>query len=77
MLALSVDNARLRFASALTVSTREPVPVPPALAAPKVMVLVPTDAGVPEITPVLALMLKPEGRPLALNELGLFVAVIW
>jgi hypothetical protein len=41
------------------------VPVPPALTAPKVTVLVPALKGVPEISPVLVLRDNPEGSPVA------------
>jgi len=50
---------------------------PPEFAAPTVTLLVPAVVGVPEITPVVGLTLNPAGNPLALKEVGLFVAVIW
>ena len=42
------------------------LPVPPALVAPRVTVLVPDADGVPEIRPVLVLMESPVGSPDAL-----------
>jgi hypothetical protein len=38
--------------------------------------VVPAAVGVPEITPVLVLMLRPAGSGLALKLVGLLVAVI-
>ena len=76
MLVLSVNNAKLRLARVLTVNTSEAFPVPPVLVARRVTVLVPTFVGVPEMTPLVS-TLRPAGSPLALKEVGLFVAVIW
>ncbi len=41
------------------------LPVPPALLAEMVTLLVPVTVGVPLITPVLVLMLSPVGNPVA------------
>ena len=59
----------------LNVTTRLPVPV--ALVADTVTLLVATVVGVPEITPVLVFTLSPAGRPVALKLVGLLLAVIW
>ena len=53
--------------AALRVITRVAVPVPVALVAERVTLKVPAATlGVPEITPVLVLMERPPGRPVAL-----------
>ena len=49
-----------------TVSVSALVPVPPALVALSVMLLVPTAVGVPVIAPVAVLMANPAGSPVAL-----------
>jgi len=41
-----------------------------------VTLVVPVDVGVPEITPVLVLILRPAGSGLALKLVGLLVAII-
>ena len=41
-----------------------------------VTLVVPAAVGVPEITPVLALTLRPAGSGLAVKLVGLFAAVI-
>ena len=48
-----------------TVITNVALPVPPALLALMVTLLVPVTVGVPLTRPVLALKLSPAGRPLA------------
>lgn len=54
------------------------LPVPDALVALITAVTVdePVAEGVPEITPVVVLMLRPAGRPVALKLIGVFVATI-
>ena len=42
------------------------VPIPPALVALMVTLYVPAAVGVPEISPVLVLTLRPGGKPAAL-----------
>ncbi len=59
------------------VSVRLAVPVPMALVAPMVTVLVPLAVGVPVMAPVLVLIDNPPGRPVALKLVGLLLAVIW
>ena len=49
----------------LTVRTSVLVSVPPELEAVMVTLLVPAVVGVPEMTPVEVLFVKPAGRPLA------------
>jgi hypothetical protein len=51
-------------AAIVIVKVAEPVPVP--FVALIVTLLVPAAEGVPEITPVLVLTLRPAGRPVAL-----------
>jgi len=41
-----------------------------------VTLVVPVDVGVPEITPVLVLILRPAGSGLALKLVGLLVAIM-
>jgi hypothetical protein len=53
------------------------VPVPEAFVALREAVELPVVVGVPEIKPVLVLMLNPAGSPLAEKLEGEFVAVIW
>ena len=52
-------------------------PVPPVLVALMVAVESPSTVGVPEIRPVVALTLKPAGKPDEPNEAGLLLAAIW
>jgi hypothetical protein len=49
-----------------TVTIRLFVPDPPAFVALKVTVEVATAVGVPEITPLVALTVRPAGNPVAL-----------
>ena len=64
--------------AAVMVMTRAWVPVPPALAAVIVAakVPVPVTDGVPEITPLVVLTVRPKGKPVALKLVGELVAVI-
>src|SRR5438552_1915982 len=61
----------------LIVSASDWVPVPPALVALRVTVEVPAVVGVPAMSPVVALIVRPAGSPLAPKLVGLLVAVIW
>ena len=63
--------------AALTVRVKVALPVPPALVALMVTLLVPATDGVPVMAPVPVLMLKPAGKPVAPYEVGLPEAVIW
>ena len=58
------------------VSTKVAVPVPPALLALMVTLVVPTEVGVPDMRPLAALTLKPAGRPTALKLVGPLLAVM-
>ena len=61
----------------LMVNTLDALPVPPALLAFTVTVLVVAIVGIPETTPVLVLRLKPGGNvPLTVKFVGLLLAVI-
>ncbi len=54
------------------------LPVPKGLMAESVIVLVPAVVGLPEITPVTELRLKPAGRAVAVNLVGALLAVmVW
>ena len=63
--------------AALRVITRVAVPAPAALVAERVTLKVPAATlGVPEIAPVVVLMERPPGRPVALKEVGKLPAAI-
>jgi len=62
--------------TAMTVSVSVFVPVPALFVALRVMVERPPLLGVPEISPVVVLTVRPEGRPVAPKLVGLFAAVI-
>ena len=64
-------------AGGLIVKDNVLLPVPPALVALKVTLEVPAAVGVPEMSPVTVLIVKPLGSPVALKLVGLLVAVIW
>ena len=51
-------------------------PAPAVLAAETDTVNVPDTVGVPDITPVDVFTVRPVGRPVALNEVGVLLAVI-
>ena len=59
-----------------TVNNSVRLPIPPALLALIVMLLLPTVVGVPEMTPVSGLMLKPAGRSVAAKLVGALSAVM-
>jgi hypothetical protein len=74
-----VGSIELIVGLALIVITRVAVAVlhgPAPLLAVMVALVVPAVVGVPEITPVLILILRPAGSGLALKLVGLLVAVI-
>ena len=60
----------------MIVKTSVAVPVPPLLVALRPTLNVPAAAGVPEIAPVAVSTVSPDGSPVALKLVGLFVAVI-
>jgi hypothetical protein len=63
--------------AALRVMMRVVVPVPAPLVAERETLKVPAATlGVPETTPVLELMERPLGRPVALKEVGELSAII-
>jgi hypothetical protein len=72
--ALEITGADGRLA--LMVMLNIFVPVPPALIALSVTLVVAAVLGVPEIRPVVVLTVSPAGNPVALKEVGLFEAVI-
>jgi hypothetical protein len=77
--AAQVGLSELIVGLALIVITRVAVAVlqePAPLLAVMVTLVVPAAVGVPEITPVLVLMVSPAGSPVALKLVGLLVAVI-
>jgi hypothetical protein len=57
-------------------SVKVEVPVPAELIARSVTVVWPAVVGVPEMSPVLVFTVNPEGNPVTLYEVGLFVAEI-
>jgi hypothetical protein len=63
--------------AALRVRTRVAAPVPVALAAERETIKVPAATlGVPEMRPLVVLMERPPGRPVALKEVGELFALI-
>ena len=62
--------------SGLTVNVRVWLPVPSVLIAERVMMLVPILVGMPEISPVSGLRLKPTGKSVATKLVGALSAVI-
>ena len=63
--------------AALRVITSVAVPVPVALVAERVTLKVPAATlGVPEMRPLLVLMERPIGRPVALKDVGELSALI-
>lgn len=60
----------------LMVKTRGAVPVPTAFVALKVTVKTPVAIGVPEITPVVASIDRPRGRPVAPKLVGTLLAAV-
>ena len=63
--------------AALRVITSVAVPVPVALIAERETLKVPAATlGVPEMRPLLVLMERPPGRPVALKEVGELSALI-
>jgi hypothetical protein len=59
------------------VSVSAAIPVPALLVAPRVTVEVPVAVGVPEMSPVEVLTLRPPGSPVAEKLIGELEAVIW
>jgi hypothetical protein len=60
-----------------TVRVSDWFPVPPALLAESVTVLVPAAVGVPEMRPLPVLTTNPAGKPVALKLVGTLFAAIW
>ena len=60
----------------ITFNIRVAVPLPLALVAVKVTSLCPKAVGVPEIIPVAASKLRPAGKPVALYEDGVALALM-
>ena len=70
-------KVEVMMGGALRVITRVVVPVPVELVAERVTLKVPAATlGVPEIKPVVVLMERPPGRPVALKEVGELSALI-
>ena len=70
-------RVEVMMGGALRVITRVAVPVPVALVAVTVTLKVPAATlGVPEMRPLLVLMERPIGRPVALKEVGELLALI-
>ena len=70
-------KVEVMMGGALRVMTRVAVPVPVELVAERVTLKVPAATlGVPETTPVVVLMERPPGRPVALKEAGELSAAI-
>ena len=76
---MQVGLSELIVGTATIVITRVAVAVlqePAPLLAVMVTLVVPAVVGVPEITPVLVLTVRPAGNGLAVKLVGLLVAVI-
>ena len=68
----------VKIGAGLTANVSVWLAVPKALMAESVIVLIPGVVGLPEITPVSELRLKPTGRPVAVNWVGALLAVmVW
>ena len=80
-LAMTAESPCARLVSlplrAATLMVNVAEPVPPALIALMVELVVPVAVVVPEIKPELVFTLRPAGNPLALKLIGLLLAVIW
>jgi hypothetical protein len=63
--------------TAVTVSVSVVFPVPALFVALSVIVETPPLFGVPEISPVVVLTVRPAGRPVAPKLVGELLAVIW
>ena len=74
---MAVPALEMTGAGGLIVNVNVFVPVPPALVALKLTLEVPAVVGVPEIKPVVVLIDKPAGSPVALKLVGEFDAAIW
>jgi hypothetical protein len=64
--ALEITGAVTTTGAAATVIVRVFVPEPPAFVALRLTVEVAAAVGVPEITPLVALTVRPAGNPVAL-----------
>ena len=64
-------------AAGLIVSDKLVLPVPPAFVALMVTLGLPAAVGVPEMTPVEVLTVRPAGKFVAPKLVGEFDAVIW
>ena len=73
----TLPPANVGLATDWIVSANVALPVPPALVALIETFELPLAVGVPEINPVVVLIDKPAGSPVALKLVGLLVAVIW
>ena len=70
-------RVEVMMGAALRVITRVAVPVPVELAAERVTLKVlAATLGVPEMRPLVVLMERPPGRPVALKEVGELSALI-
>jgi hypothetical protein len=74
---LAVVPPVITGAALIIVNTRAAVPVPVLLLALRLTFDVPAAVGVPEITPVVALTVRPAGKPDAPKLVGELEAVIW
>ena len=73
---LAVPALVITGAGGLIVRVKTLLPLPPALVALRLMFEEPAVVGVPEIKPLVVLIERPAGKPVALKLVGLFVAVI-
>ena len=77
LVAVAVEALVITGGDGLIVRVNVALPVPPLLVALMVTEKVPEFVGTPEITPLLGSRDRPSGSPLAPNEVGLLLALIW
>jgi len=74
--AVAVPALEMTGVAGLTVNVKVVEPVPVAFVAEIVTELIPTEVGEPLITPVAVSTLNPAGKPIALKEVGVPMAVM-
>ncbi len=75
-MAVEVEALLMTGNGAFTVIVNVAVPEPVAFVAVNVTGKLPVTVGVPEIAPVVALMVNPVGRPVCVKLVGELVAVV-
>ena len=70
-------RAMMRLGAMAMFNARDFLSVPPELVAVRFAVKLPAAAGVPEMSPVVGLIVRLPGRPVAPKLVALLLAVIW